>query len=229
MTLTVIETIFRALIGFSILLILTRILGVKQIGQLTFFTYITGIAMGNIAGDMVVHGDVSVAGGVTALIVWTFLTVVAEVVSLKSSRARVVLDGQPKIVIKNGAILREALRQARLNLDDLTMLLRNKNVFAIRDVDYAILEPNGELSVLKKPESEQPTKQDLQISTNPRAYLPTELIVDGKIVHRNLREWGLTEEWLDLQMKRSGITRIENILFAELQSDGTVYFEKMKR
>lgn len=83
------------MIGFVVLLFLTRLLGKKQLGQLTFFTYITGIAMGNIAGDMVVHRDIKLIDGVIGLAIWAILTFVLEIISLKSAKARVILDGEP--------------------------------------------------------------------------------------------------------------------------------------
>ena len=85
---TILETTIRTAIGFSILFILTRLLGKKQLGQLTFFTYVTGIAMSNIAGDMVVHRDIKLIDGVSGLIIWAFATFLLEIISLKSSKAR---------------------------------------------------------------------------------------------------------------------------------------------
>ncbi|PLR85775.1 DUF421 domain-containing protein [Bacillus sp. V33-4] len=219
-------TSMRTLLGFAVLLFLTRILGKKQLSQMTFFTYITGIALGNIAGDMVVHRDIKVIDGVTGLVVWALLTIIVEYISLKSSIARVILDGEPSIIIKKGKILEKAMASNKLNMDDLTMLLRVKNIFSTSEVDYAILEPNGQLSVLKKAEHEPVTRQDSKIMIKPRLYLPTELIVDGRIVKRNLTELNLTEEWLRNQLIASGIQSVQQVFFAELQSDGSIFIDK---
>lgn len=152
------DTPIRTLIGFFLLLLLTRMLGKKQLGQITYFTYITGIAMGNIAGDIVVHKDTNLSEAFVGLSLWAILTFIFEYASLKSEKLRVMLDGKPTIVIKKGVIIKKALTSARLNIDDLTMLLRNNNVFSIKEIEYAILEPNGQLSVLKRPEYELTTK-----------------------------------------------------------------------
>ncbi|WP_097027679.1 YetF domain-containing protein [Clostridium peptidivorans] len=223
---TIFETSTRTFIGFVVLLILTRLLGKKQLSQITFFTYITGIALGNIAGDMVVHRDIKLIDGVTGLIVWSILTFIVELISLKSSKARIYLDGEPTIVIKKGIIMQKELAQQRLNMDDLTMLLRLNNVFSIQDVDYAILEPNGELSVLKKPLLESVIKKDMKIKPDNRMYLPTEIIVDGKLVEKNLKELNINDEWVFDQIKKSGINSVKDVFFAELQSDGTLYLSK---
>ncbi|MCX7747607.1 MAG: DUF421 domain-containing protein [Clostridia bacterium] len=221
-----IETLVRTAIGFFILLILIRLLGKKQLGQLTFFTYITGIAMGNIAGDMVVHKDVRLIDGVLGLILWAILTFLVEFVSLKSSKARIMLDGEPTIVIKKTEIVEDALKSLRLNLDDLLMLLRSKDIFSLKDVEYAILEPNGQLSVLKKPELDSVIKKDLRIPTAPDAFIPTEIIVDGKAVTKNLKEFNLNDQWLKNQLHSLGINSVEEVFFAELQYDGSLYIRK---
>jgi uncharacterized membrane protein YcaP (DUF421 family) len=223
---SILETSLRTLIGFSILLVLTRLLGKKQLGQLTIFTYITGIALGNIAGDMVVHRDIKLSDGVAGLTVWAILTFVVEYISLKSSKARVFLDGEPTIVIKKGIIMQKALAAQRLNMDDLTMMLRVNHVFSIQDVDYAILEPNGQLSILKKPVLESVTKEDMQIQPKSRIYLPSEIIVDGKLVAKNLKELNLNTEWLDKQIQQAGLTAMKEVFFAELQSNGSLYISK---
>jgi uncharacterized membrane protein YcaP (DUF421 family) len=220
------ETSLRTLVGFTILLILTRLLGKKQLGQLTIFTYITGIALGNMAGDMVVHRDIKLIDGVAGLAVWALLTFIVELISLKSSKGRVLLDGEPAIVIKKGVIMQKELTAQRLNMDDLTMLLRINNVFSIKDVDYAILEPNGQLSVLKKSGLESVTKKDMQIQPDNIEYLSTEIIVDGKLVSKNLKELNLNHEWLDQQLKQVGLNSVKDVFFAELQSDGSLYISK---
>ncbi|TLS37208.1 YetF domain-containing protein [Pseudalkalibacillus caeni] len=223
---TILVTFGRTLTGFFVLLFLVRILGKKQLSQITFFTYITGIALGNIAGDMVVHRDVKLIDGVTGLTLWMLLTMLVEYISLKSAKARVLLDGEPTIIIRDGNILEKAMASHKLNMDDLSMLLRNKNVFSIKEVEYAILEPNGQLSVLKKLDNEAVTRKDLSILSVPRKYLPAELITDGKVVKKNLTELNLTKEWLQNQLRAQGIQSLEEIFYAELQSDGTIHIDK---
>lgn len=226
---TIVETSIRTLLGFIVLLTLSRLIGKKLLSQMTYFTYITGIALGNIAGDMVVHRDIKLIDGVTGLIIWTLLTILLEYISLKFAKARVILDGEPTIVIKKGVIMEKAIAKQRLNIDDLTMLLRNNNVFSIVEVDYAILEPNGNLSVLKKMQEEFVTKKDMNIITNERNYIPTEIIVDSKIVFQNLKELNLNLDWLQDQLKLQNIASIDEVFFAELQSDGTLYINKKQQ
>lgn len=226
---TILTTILRTLLGFSVLFFLTRILGKKQLSQMTFFTYITGIALGNIAGDMVVHRDIKLVDGITGITLWAFLTLTIEYIALKSAKARILLDGEPTIIIKQGKISEKAMKSNKLNMDDLTMLLRIKNIFSITEVDYAILEPNGQISVLKKVENENVTNKNAGIPLTPRRFLPSELVVDGRLVKKNLTELSLSEDWLANELRKKGISRFEEVFYAELQSDGTVVAEKRSK
>ncbi len=108
------------------------------------------------------------------------------------------------------------------------MLLRTNNVFSIKDVEYAILEPNGQLSILKKPPLEQVTKKDMNIQTQNVPFIPIEIIVDGKPVYKNLEEMGLNSLWLRQQLEQAGIGAYDEVLYAELQSDGSLYINKKK-
>lgn len=216
----------RSFIGFVSVLVLTRLLGKKQIGQITLFTYITGISMGNIAGEMVVHKDLTIVDGVLGLVIWAILTFFVEYVSLKSPSARVLLDGEPTIVIKKGELLRDALNSLRLNIDDLTMLLRINNTFSIKDVEYAIYEPNGQLSILKKPEVETTTRKDFNLPALSYKYLPSEIICDGKLIERNLKELNIDKKWVEQQLLTLGITSISDVFYAEIQTDGTLHLNK---
>ena len=205
------EISFRVLLGFIILLALVRIIGNKQLGQLNVFTYISGIVIGSMVGDIILHSDIKFWPSMLGVAIWVALAICVELVSLKSVKVRELLDGQPIILIKHGKILYRALKKERLNIDDLTMMLRTNNVFSILDVDYAILEPNGDLSVLKK-------------QTVPSAYIPTTLITDGRIITKNLHELNLTEEWLSNALTKLNATK-SNILYAEIQENGQLHVQ----
>ncbi len=160
------------------------------------------------------------------LIFWCVLTLLVEYIGLKFSKLRQIIDGQPTIVIKRGVILKASLTSNRVNLDDLLMLLRKQNIFSIKEVEYAILEPNGNLSVMKKPQDQQITKSDMNINIPTPKYLPSEIISDGKIVKHNLKELNLSEDWLYSQLKIQNISNLADIIYGELQSDGTLFLQK---
>ena len=208
------EILFRVSLGFAILLLLVRIIGNKQLGQLNVFTYISGIVIGSMVGDIILHSDIPFWRSMAGVALWVAFAIFVELASLKSVRVREALDGQPIILIKKGKIVYPALKKERLNTDDLTMMLRTNNVFAVADVDYAILEPNGDLSVLKK----QPAHK----------YLPTTVISEGKVLAKNLQELALTENWLVNALREQGVSSPGDILYAEVRENGQLHVQANK-
>lgn len=211
---------------FFVLLALTRLLGKKQLSQLTFFNYVTGITIGSIAANMVVLSTGEYTKELLSLVIWCLLTVLIGYISLKSGQVRVILDGQPTIVIKHGEIDRKALKSTKINIDDLTMLIRQYQVFSIAEIDYAILEPNGTLSILKKPEYQGSQKNDFNIHPSPPLFLPIEIISDGKLLPKNLLEVGKSRDWLNNELNRANIKNIEEVFYAEVQSNGSLFVQK---
>nr|WP_245975436.1 DUF421 domain-containing protein [Oceanobacillus chungangensis] len=193
--------------------------------QLTFFHYITGITIGSIAGEIAGKSHTTMLNGLTSIIWWSLLTILISYFGLKFSKVRVITDGEPVIIIKEGKILERELKKLHLNMDDLSMLLREKDVFSTTEVYHAVFEPNGKLSILLKQDYLPLTKKDLHVFTFKPKYIPMELIVDGKVVEKNLREAGITEEWLDKQLILSGFN-LEDIFYVELQQDGSLYIDK---
>jgi len=221
------QVVVQTVITFFALLTLTRFLGKKQLSHLTFFNYVTGITIGSIAANMVILKTIVFIKFLISLIVWCALTTLISYIALKSGKARTILDGQPTIVIKKGKIDREALANTKINLDDLTMMIRQYQVFSITEIDYAILEPNGMLSILKKPEFQSTQKTDLNIYPSAPAFIPIEIITDGKLLPRNLLEVGKSREWLDNELKKANVKTIQEVLYAEIQPNGNLFIQKI--
>ncbi|MCQ6266974.1 DUF421 domain-containing protein [Fictibacillus sp. WQ 8-8] len=208
------ETVVRTLLGLIFLLIFTKVFGKKQLGELTYFNYATSIAFGNIVGEMIIHyREVPISNGLVAVLIWSFALLAIEFLVKRSPKSKLALEGEPCIVIKKGMIMQQALDKLNLGLDDLCMLLRNQEIFSITEVDYAIFEPNGQLSIKKKKTPD----------AAPSHFLPSELIVDGIVMQGNLREYGLTEEWIQKKLQNAGISSYKSVFFAQLQEDGTLY------
>lgn len=217
------EMMLRTTISFIVLLFLARILGKKQLSQLTFFNYITGITIGSIAAEIASQHETPFIDGLISLIWWSILTLLSSLISLKSSKLRGIIDGDPTIVIKNGELSVQALKTSKLHMDDLLMLLREKSVFSIQDVHYAILETNGELSILMKPAEQSATKQDVKADVSIPPHIPTEVVNDGKIVRKTMEELKLTDEWLMKKLKKQNIQDLQDVFYAQLQPNGSLY------
>jgi uncharacterized membrane protein YcaP (DUF421 family) len=222
------ELLLRIAIGFIVLFSMARWSGRKEISQMTFFNLVSAIAFGSIAAALVVNPSVSITNGIIALLGWAFFTVLTDQIHLKSKKARKLLVGDPVIVVKKGKIMEDALRQTRLDIDSLQAMLREKSIFSMSDVDYAIFETDGKLSVLKKESKKTVTKSDLQItmSTNKLVPLSTELVSDGQVNAQNLAKMKKDQSWLETQLQQAGVQSVEDVFYAELQPDGNLYIDK---
>jgi len=212
-------------LGFVTLILIVRIIGNKQLGQMNVFTYISGIVIGSMIADTILHPDLAISRTMMGVSLWTIFLHVFEWISLKSIRAREILDGQPTIVIRDGKIVCDALKKERLNLDDLTMMLRTNAVFNMADVAYAICEPNGDLSVLKKQSKEVVIRDDLNMTSSTTQLLPTSIVVDGRLIEKNLKALNLTESVVKQELEKVGITSQNSIFYAEVQSDGKLFVQ----
>lgn len=220
------EMTLRSVVTFVTLLLLTRIMGKKQLSQLSYFHYITGITIGSIAGEISAQHETHFINGFIALIWWFVFTMVMSYILLRWKKARKVLDDEPTIIIREGKILERSLKTLRLHIDDVMMLLREQSIFSIQDVDWAIMENNGQLSVLKKQSQLEATRQDVNIASAQPKYFPTDLISDGKLLHENLQELNLTEEWVMKKLRKKNILNVEDVFYAQIQTDGSLFIDE---
>lgn len=213
-------------VGFIALIILTKLLGKTQISQLTPFDFISALILGELVGNAVYDKHVHVGYILFATVFWGLLMYIAEWVTQKFRKTRTLLEGKPSIVIRNGEIDRDEMKRSKLDINQLLNMLRQKNVFSIREVEYAVLEPNGMISVLKKPNYQTPTRSDLNIPETP-VTLAITLISDGEIDKDNLRKTGFTEEWLLDQLKRYNIHDVKDVFYAEWRQEEGFFCQKM--
>ncbi|RUL51294.1 YetF domain-containing protein [Lysinibacillus antri] len=223
---TLSELIIRLLIAFIVLFVVTRIMGRKEISQMTFFNFVSAIAIGSIAASLAIGSNVSIRNGVIALVGWAVFTLIMGFIDIKSKNARKVTTGEPIIVIKEGKIMEDALRKTQLDMDSLNSMLRQKDVFSLNDVDYAFFETSGNLSVMKKENKQPVTKGDLHIPKQSKIYpTATEVVSDGVINTNNLTRLNLDNEWLEQQLKNAGVNSVSEVFFAEVQPDGSLYID----
>lgn len=218
MEINILEMIIRTTGAFFAILVLARLIGKKQLSQLTFFHYITGITIGSIAAEISAQVETPFWDGLTSLIWWCFLTIIVSLITMKSQSLRTLVDDKPIIIIENGQINIKNMKKSRLNFDELGMLLREQEVFDFKEIQYAVFETNGQLSVLKYPSYSNATKD----TAPPNKYLPTEIIQEGKIIAQNMQSLGLTEKWLLKELNKKSLA-VTDVAFAQVLSDGTLY------
>ncbi|MDF2628485.1 MAG: putative rane protein [Symbiobacteriaceae bacterium] len=217
----------RAAISFISLLVYTNILGKQQVGQLTFFDFSTAITIGNLAGALTTDFDSRAWPHFVGLTLWALMALGAQWVALKSRWWARLIGGEPTILIQNGHILERNMRGSRYRYDDLLMQLRERGVFDLSEVEFAVLEPNGQLSVLKRSQYQPVTPHDLGI---PTAYkgLGTMLIHDGTVLKRDLKEINLSEAWLAHELGKRGIESPHQVSLAILSTTGSLFVDRFE-
>ncbi len=216
------------IIGFFSLLLITRFLGKTQINQITPFEFISGLVLGELLGNALYDKDINIFYILYALFLWGFLMFMVGFITQKYMKTRKFFEGNPSIVVKHGKIDFDVLKKEKIDMNELLSLLRGKDVFSIRQVEYALLEPNGTISVLKKSKYENPTIEDLSLPEN-SVYLPVTFILDGEIIKDNLKDAGFDETWLITQINSQGVSKAKDVMYADWQEDEGIYVLPYKK
>lgn len=217
----------RAIMAFLSLLIFTELLGKKQISQLTSFDYILGITIGSIAGSMTTDLSSMAWPHWVGLFTWITAGLSVDFLTTKSRTAARYIEGEPVIIIMNGKILEKNMRKLRYTASNLQQQLRCKDIFDISEVQFAVLEANGELSVLKNPELQPVTAKDMNIPPA-KTGIGIDLIYDGIVVDLNLKQVNRNRKWLKSELKKQGINDPSEVFLATLEASGTLYVDKFK-
>lgn len=216
--------IVRSLISFLVIFVLARILGKKQLSQLTFFDYVVGIVIGSMASSIAVDTAIETINGVIGLLVYTILALIMSFWSIKSIKFRKLAEGSPTILIRNGKVLEDNLLKCKMSFDDLMTGIREKNAFKLADVELAVLETNGKLSVMKKAENQPLTPKDLGMIVE-EEHTPSLLIIDGKLLEKRLTYLGYSKEWLLGEVMKKGAKEFRDVFLGQIDSKGNVYVD----
>ncbi len=212
------EITLRTLFTIIVLLILTKIDGTKQISQLSFFDYVIGITAGSVAAVMCVDQDVSIWASTIALALFMLSGALFSFLSQKSMFCRRVLEGNPIFIIAKGKILYKGLKKARFSVNDMMRELRSQGYFDITEINYAILETNGNVSVMPKATARPATNEDEGNEVDDDS-IRADVIIDGKILYGNLKAFGKNRQWLENSLKMQGIAHIKDVALASIDTD----------
>jgi len=224
---TFIEVIVQTFLAFFAILFITRLLGRQQVSQLTFHEYINGITFGSIAGALATDVEQRTWQHFVGLIIFGALTFLISYITMKSRTISKVLEGEPVVIIQEGKILEKNLKIIRYNMDELNELLREAGCFSPDDVEYGLLEANGKLSIIKKADKRTVTVGDLGLVTSPET-IPTELIIGGQIIYDNLRKMKIDGKTLMNNLKKYGVNKVDEVMYATLDSNGNWYVDKFE-
>ncbi len=216
----ILDIAIRSVVSILVLFLLAKALGNKQISQLSFFDYVVGISIGSIAAEMATNTDVPHHFFLIGMIIYTLISMIFGFISLKSVKGRRFIDGTPIVLVENGKILYKKLAKAQMTVNSLLSECRYAGYFDISDVDVAVLETSGELSILPKPSAKPVTAEDLGL--NPEPQKPkANVVIDGEIMTYNLRAVEKSEEWLLQKLDEKGV-KLKDILLATLDSSGNL-------
>lgn len=220
------EIFIRALISVLALLIIARIIGVRQISQLTFYDYVTGITIGSIAGTLAIDPDIPLGYSLLALAVFGVISVIISLMTSKSIVMRRLLTGTSKFLIYKGNFVEHNMKMARFDVNDILRELRSQGYFNVSEIEYAVLESNGKLSVLPKSQFRPANSQEVGIEL-PEAGITSDVIIDGKIMEENLAQHNVNKEWIMSELKNQGIENVKDIMLANLNDNMelSVYFK----
>jgi uncharacterized membrane protein YcaP (DUF421 family) len=199
-------------------------MGKQQVAQLTFFDYVVGITIGSIAGTLSVQVNENLLSTLAGLITWTALAILLAYLCMHNVKLRKLVDGEPTVVIENGKILEDNLKKIRIPIEALLSELRTMGVFNISDVQSALFEPGGKISVQKKFQKQPVTPGDLNISQQYEG-LPINLILDGVLNESSLRSLNLTKAWLHHQLRKQNISDLNEVSLAQLDTKGNLYVD----
>lgn len=217
--------LIRSISAFVILMVIARILGKQTLSNMNFHEFVTAVILGAMAANFAFNEKIEVIHLIIALSVFTVTSFILSKLFLKFRTFKMWTEGTPSVLIEGGALLEENLKKNNMTLDSLNQQLRQKEIFNIEDVEYAILEINGKLSVQKKKELQPVTLKDLQLKAGHPAQFPIELIIDGQVLHGNLSSNQLSESWLHSQLKSRKKT-IQDIFYAVKSSNGQLYIDE---
>lgn len=206
-----------SLISLILLFLICKLIGKKQVSELSLFDYVIGISIGNFAAEMIMDIEGNFLNGVVAIIVFGLSSFFVSLIALKSIILRRILIGTPTIIVQNGKIIKENLVKTKIDVNDLLEEVRTNGYFDLNEIEYVIMEANGKLSILPKSENKQVTLKDMEIKTN-KASLCANVIIDGKIMNNNLSNMKKDEEWLYKELKVKGIN-LNEILLATLDNN----------
>ncbi|WP_432403694.1 YetF domain-containing protein [Wukongibacter sp. M2B1] len=215
-------TIFiRTMILYILVVAAIRLMGKAELSELQPYELVIIIMISELASLPMATVEMPFVNGVVAISTLVFLQIVISFITLKSEKARAIICGKPSILIENGKILENELKELRININDLIEQLRIKDFANIDDVEFAILETNGDLSVIPKSSKRPLTPSDMNISIT-QEDLPISLIIDGKINQQNLNRASIDFNWLNTELKKKGINDISKILYASIDNSNNL-------
>ena len=208
----IIKVFLTALLSVCALFLIAKIMGHKQMSQLDFFDYISGITIGSIAAELATELEEPLKPLIATAVYGTVAILLSKITSV-FPKTRKYINGTPTIIMNNGKIYRENMKKAKLDLSEFMVMCRQQGYFNLKDIQTAVFEFNGKLSILPISTKRPSTPEDLNLSPTPE-YIQTEVIMDGRILDENLKRRGLDQRWLQKQLTAQGYKKPQDVFLA---------------
>ena len=215
---------FRAIVLYILVLIVMRLMGKREIGQLQPFELAIAIMIADLASIPMADTGVPISNGIVPILGLLVMHLIISIINLKSIKAREIMCGKPRILIYRGKIDEHALKKERFTLNELQERLRDKNIVNIFDVEYAILETSGQISVIEKSNKRYTIPEDFGINPEYEG-IPYDLVVDGKVMTENLKQLNKDYNWLNTEVLKFGY-RPEEALLVTIDGKGQIFSQK---
>lgn len=215
----------RSIVSLISLFVATKILGKKQVSELSLFDYCIGISIGNFTAEMILVLENQLVNGVVAILTFGILGYLISYLTTKSIVLRRYIFGVPTIIMEKGKLSYKALKKLNIDINDFLEQARNAGYFNIEELSYAIMEANGKISFLEKDEYRKPTKKDLKLKKS-KSGLTSNIIIDGKLMEENIKATEQEPAWFIKELEKMGYTDYENILLATYENNKINIYRK---
>ena len=220
-------TFFRAIVLYIIVLAVMRLMGKREIGQLQPFELAISIMIADLAATPMAESGVPITNGIMPILGLLVMHLIISMINIKSTKARQIICGKPSLLIFRGKIDQNVLKKERFTINELEERLRDNNIFNIGDVEYAILETSGQVTVIPKPNKRPTTPEDFNIEPKYEG-IPYDLVVDGKVEYENLKKIGKDYKWLQKQTEKFGI-KPEQALIVTIDGDNKFFCQAIEK
>ncbi len=217
-------TFFRSILIYIFVLVVMRLMGKREIGQLQPFELAIAIMIADLASIPMTDPGIPISNGIISILGLLVMHLIISIINIKSIRAREIICGKPTILINRGKIDEKALKKERFTINELEERLRGNNIISLGDVEYAILETSGQVTVIPKPEKRNTIPEDFNIVPEYEG-IPYDLVIDGKIMDDNLKALGKNREWLKKQVEKFKI-KPEEALIVTYDGKGQIFCQK---
>ena len=220
-------TFFRAIVLYILVLVVMRLMGKREIGQMQPFELAISIMIADLATLPMTETGVPISNGIIPILGLLVMHLTISMLNLKSTKAREIICGKPAILIFRGKVDEKVLKKERFTINELEERLRTNNIFNIGDVEYAVLETSGQVTVIPKPNKRATTPEDFNIEPKYEGR-PYDLVVDGKVMYKNLEKLGKNYVWLQKQTEKFGI-RPEQALIVTIDGDNQFFCQPLEK